>query len=91
MVTGTWFQPAIQRCSCQGTHIQLMVEMKPGQVSGTPALKQSQCYPPLLGKAIVSAWLADSLRQHHSISPSTPAASASPPTQKDDEESPWSD
>ena len=61
--SGRWLAPAVRRCSCPGgKHLALMAEDEHGNVSGTPALQESQSYPSQLGSRIVQAWEAARVR-----------------------------
>jgi hypothetical protein len=60
LVSGTWLESNLRRCSCKdGKHDALMLKNEKGQVTGRQELlKASAAYPPALGKAIVTSWLA---------------------------------
>ena len=54
---GAWLAPAVRRCPCEGAaHRPLMSENARGRTSGTPALLESQAYPPKMAKSILRAW-----------------------------------
>jgi len=60
---GPWISTVFRRCKCPNNiHVELMSRDEKGGCSGTKDLKLSQAYPKSLGKALVSAWLADKER-----------------------------
>ena len=77
--TGPWAERMVKRCRCAGgLHLALMTTGENGSVTGTKALKESQAYPPRLGKAVISAWLTNAVvkkaKKGSSTSESEPAA-----------------
>ena len=75
--TGQWAERMVKRCRCEGgVHLALMTTGENGSVSGTKALKESQAYPPRLGKAVVKAWLTSAKLEGPSTCESEPAAAS---------------